>query len=208
MWLMLQQDKPQDFVIATGKMHSIREFVEQAFKHIGKTIIWEGKGLNEVGKEESTNVIRVKVNAKYFRPTDVVSILFYYFNNILQNDTSLIIFNFPIKYTETGIQKSLKWLSIFSYHLTIIFNYTSIDVLLYQIITFIKMYNGIFNYWTHLKLMKVIIIIVKRYCPVYYFYKQFFQFTFLLYNSFKWCWLAFLLYNTFELWSQTVIIFK
>lgn len=76
MWLMLQQNEPQDFVIATGEMHSIREFVEKAFKHIGKTIIWEGKGLNEVGKEESTDIVRVKVNAKYFRPTEVVSILF------------------------------------------------------------------------------------------------------------------------------------
>ncbi|XP_060840061.1 GDP-mannose 4,6 dehydratase [Rhopalosiphum padi] len=75
MWLMLQQNIPQDFVIATGEMHSIREFVEKAFKHIGKTIIWEGKGLNEVGKEESTNVVRVKVNAKYFRPTEVELLL-------------------------------------------------------------------------------------------------------------------------------------
>lgn len=76
MWLMLQQDVPQDFVIATGEMHSIREFVEKAFQHIGKTIIWEGTGLNEVGKEESTNIVRIKVNAKYFRPTEVVSTLF------------------------------------------------------------------------------------------------------------------------------------
>lgn len=73
MWLMLQQDIPQDFVIATGEMHSIREFVEKSFKHIGITIIWEGKGLNEVGKDKCTNVIRVRVNAKYFRPTEVVS---------------------------------------------------------------------------------------------------------------------------------------
>ncbi|XP_025424215.1 GDP-mannose 4,6 dehydratase [Sipha flava] len=75
MWLMLQQDMPQDFVIATGEMHSIREFVEKAFQHIGKTIIWEGTGLNEVGKEESTNIVRVKVNAKYFRPTEVELLL-------------------------------------------------------------------------------------------------------------------------------------
>jgi GDPmannose 4,6-dehydratase len=93
MWLMLQQNIPQDFVIATGEMHSIREFVEKAFKHIGKTIIWEGKGLNEVGKEESTNVVRVKVNAKYFRPTEVVSKLFYHFNSILLCSTSHIYFN-------------------------------------------------------------------------------------------------------------------
>lgn len=78
MWLMLQQDAPQDFVIATGEMHSIREFVEKAFLHIGKTIIWEGNGLDEVGKEELTNIVRVRVNAKYFRPTEVVRILFLY----------------------------------------------------------------------------------------------------------------------------------
>lgn len=82
---MLQQDVPQDFVIATGEMHSIREFVEKSFKHIGKTIIWEGKGLDEVGKEESTNIIRVRVNAKYFRPTEVVSYHLYYFNIYLDS---------------------------------------------------------------------------------------------------------------------------
>ncbi|XP_050422538.1 GDP-mannose 4,6 dehydratase isoform X2 [Adelges cooleyi] len=71
MWLMLQQDTPQDFVIATGKTHSIREFVEKAFQHIGKTIVWEGKGTDEVGKEESTDIVRVRVNPKYFRPTEV-----------------------------------------------------------------------------------------------------------------------------------------
>jgi len=76
MWLMLQQDVPQDFVIATGEMHSIREFVEKSFNHIGINIVWEGKGLNEVGKEEATNIVRVRVNAKYFRPTEVVSTLF------------------------------------------------------------------------------------------------------------------------------------
>lgn len=79
MWLMLQQDVPQDFVIATGEMHSIREFVEKSFKHIGKTIIWEGKGLDEVGKEEFTHIVRVRVNPKYFRPTEVVSTLVYLF---------------------------------------------------------------------------------------------------------------------------------
>lgn len=75
MWLMLQQDVPQDFVIATGEMHSIREFVEKSFSHIGINIVWEGKGLNEVGKEEATNIIRVRVNAKYFRPTEVELLL-------------------------------------------------------------------------------------------------------------------------------------
>ena len=74
MWLMLQQEKPEDFVIATGKAHSAREFVEEAFKCVGKTIIWEGSGVDEVGKEHDTGIVRVKVNPKFFRPTEVVSI--------------------------------------------------------------------------------------------------------------------------------------
>lgn len=71
MWLMLQQEKPEDFVIASGETHSVREFVEKAFSHIGKKIVWEGSGVDEVGKEADTGVIRVKVNNKYFRPTEV-----------------------------------------------------------------------------------------------------------------------------------------
>ncbi|CAG9856357.1 unnamed protein product [Phyllotreta striolata] len=71
MWLMLQQEKADDFVIASGETHSVREFVEAAFKHVGKEIVWEGKGLNEVGKEKDTGIVRVKVNSKYFRPTEV-----------------------------------------------------------------------------------------------------------------------------------------
>ncbi|KAH9416287.1 hypothetical protein DERP_000788 [Dermatophagoides pteronyssinus] len=71
MWLMLQQENPEDFVIATGEAHSVREFVESAFKHIDREIIWEGNGLNEVGKEKQTGIIRVKVNARYFRPAEV-----------------------------------------------------------------------------------------------------------------------------------------
>lgn len=71
MWLMLQQENPEDFVIATGETHSVREFVEQAFKHIGTEIEWRGKGLEEVGVEKGTNIVRVRVNPKYFRPTEV-----------------------------------------------------------------------------------------------------------------------------------------
>lgn len=73
MWLMLQQEEPEDFVIASGEMHTVREFVEIAFRHVGKEIVWEGKGTEEVGKEKDTGVVRVKVNSKYFRPTEVVS---------------------------------------------------------------------------------------------------------------------------------------
>lgn len=71
MWLMLQQDKPDDFVIASGESHSVREFVEEAFNCVNRTIKWVGSGVTEVGVESDTKVVRVKVNPKYFRPTEV-----------------------------------------------------------------------------------------------------------------------------------------
>lgn len=71
MWLILQQDKPEDFVIATGETRSVREFVEESFKYVGRTIEWKGKGVNEVGVEKETGTIRVRVNPKFFRPTEV-----------------------------------------------------------------------------------------------------------------------------------------
>ncbi|CAF1249038.1 unnamed protein product [Rotaria magnacalcarata] len=71
MWLMLQHDTPEDFVIATGETHSVREFVEAAFQEIGIKIIWKGEGINEVGEEEQTGIVRITVNPKYFRPTEV-----------------------------------------------------------------------------------------------------------------------------------------
>lgn len=71
MWMMLQLEKPEDFVIATGKTHSVREFVEESFRFIGKQIEWRGAGVDEVGVEKGTEVVRVKVNPKYFRPTEV-----------------------------------------------------------------------------------------------------------------------------------------
>lgn len=71
MWMMLQQPKPQDLVIATGEAHSVREFVEAAFAVIGRAIVWRGSGVDEVGVEKGTEVVRVRVNAKYFRPTEV-----------------------------------------------------------------------------------------------------------------------------------------
>jgi len=75
MWHMLQLEKPEDFVIATGEMHSVREFVEKAFAHIGKEIEWEGQGDNEIGKEKGTGIVRVQVNPKYYRPTEVEQLL-------------------------------------------------------------------------------------------------------------------------------------
>ncbi|XP_078009773.1 GDP-mannose 4,6 dehydratase isoform X2 [Phascolarctos cinereus] len=71
MWLMLQTDEPEDFVIATGEVHSVREFVEKSFFYIGKTIVWEGKNENEVGRCKETGKIHVTVDLKYYRPTEV-----------------------------------------------------------------------------------------------------------------------------------------
>ncbi|KAJ8276865.1 hypothetical protein GJAV_G00068780 [Gymnothorax javanicus] len=71
MWLMLQEAEPEDFVIATGEVHSVREFVEKAFKHVGKTIVWEGQDENEVGRCLETGCVHVRVNHKYYRPTEV-----------------------------------------------------------------------------------------------------------------------------------------
>jgi GDPmannose 4,6-dehydratase len=73
---MLQQESPEDFVISTGEMHSVREFVEMSFSHINKTIMWEGKAEEEVGIEEESGKVRVKINKKYYRPTEVVSCFF------------------------------------------------------------------------------------------------------------------------------------
>lgn len=74
MWLMLQQDKPDDFVIATGEQHSVREFVELAFKHNGISMKWQGSGIDEVGIDTKTNKIVVSINPKFFRPTEVTSL--------------------------------------------------------------------------------------------------------------------------------------
>lgn len=104
MWLMLQRSTPEDYVIATGHTRSVREFVEASFRyyikiikycyikikiniyfilrHIGVTITWRGKGLEEQGVDENTGIVRVKVNEKYFRPTEVVKS--YNFNMLLR----------------------------------------------------------------------------------------------------------------------------
>ena len=75
MWLMLQQDEPDDFVIATGVQYSVREFVEEAAPYFGMNIVWEGEGLEEVGVDKNTGRIIVKVNPKYFRPAEVETLL-------------------------------------------------------------------------------------------------------------------------------------
>lgn len=75
MWLMLQQDKPDDFVIATGVQHTVREFTELAFANNGIKIKWQGKGIAEKGYDAKTGKMLVCVNPKWFRPTDVVNLL-------------------------------------------------------------------------------------------------------------------------------------
>ena len=71
MWLILQQDQPDDYVLATGEAHSVREFVEKAFAHIGRTIVWHGSGVEEKGLDKSTGETLVEVDPRYFRPTEV-----------------------------------------------------------------------------------------------------------------------------------------
>ena len=71
MWLMLQQDKPSDYILATNENHSIREFVNITFNELDIDLTWEGEGLNEVGIDSKTGIIRIIVDKAYFRPTEV-----------------------------------------------------------------------------------------------------------------------------------------
>jgi GDPmannose 4,6-dehydratase len=71
MWLMLQQPKAEDYVLATGEAHSVREFIELAFGRIGRKIDWRGKGIEEKGRDAKTGEILVEVDPRYFRPTEV-----------------------------------------------------------------------------------------------------------------------------------------
>ena len=71
MWLMMQQDEPDDFVIATGETHSVREFVELAFREVGIDIQWKGKGVNEVGVDKASGNVLIEIDSRYYRPTEV-----------------------------------------------------------------------------------------------------------------------------------------
>ena len=71
MWQMLQQDTPDDYVLATGETHSVREFIEKVFDYLDMPIRWEGKGVNEVGIENTTNKVLVRIDPRYFRPSEV-----------------------------------------------------------------------------------------------------------------------------------------
>lgn len=74
MWLILQHKEPDDFVIATGKQYSVRDFCTFAFKHVGIELVWQGEGINEKGIDKATNHVRVEVSPEFFRPTDVVNL--------------------------------------------------------------------------------------------------------------------------------------
>ena len=74
-WLMLQQEKPQDFVLATGEMHSVREFIQECCKILGIDLVWKGKGLKEVGIDKKTKKEIIRIDAKYFRPAEVDQLL-------------------------------------------------------------------------------------------------------------------------------------
>jgi GDPmannose 4,6-dehydratase len=74
-WLMLQQDEPEDFVIATGEQHSVREFVERAAAEFGYAIEWRGSGVDEQGTDRATGKVLVRIDPRYFRPTEVETLL-------------------------------------------------------------------------------------------------------------------------------------
>ena len=75
MWLILQQEEPDDFVIATGEYHTVREFATLAFRYVGIELEWTGEGVDEKGIDKSTGKVLVEVDPKYFRPTEVDQLL-------------------------------------------------------------------------------------------------------------------------------------
>ena len=75
MWLMLQQEQADDYVIATEEQHTVREFVEKSAPHFGMNIVWKGEGNDEVGIDSNTGKVVVKVNPKYYRPSEVDTLL-------------------------------------------------------------------------------------------------------------------------------------
>ena len=74
MWLILQAEKPEDFVIATGKQHSVREFAQLAFHYVGIELEFVGEGMNEKGVDKATGKVLIEVSPDFYRPTDVVNL--------------------------------------------------------------------------------------------------------------------------------------
>ena len=75
MWLMLQQKQPGDYVLATGEMHSVREFIQECCKILGIDLMWKGKGEKEIGIDKKTKKTIIKIDPKYFRPAEVEQLL-------------------------------------------------------------------------------------------------------------------------------------
>ena len=75
MWMMLQQDNPDDFVVATNEMHTVREFIEKSFGYLGMQIEWKGLGADEMGINAKNGNVVVKIDPKYYRPTEVEQLL-------------------------------------------------------------------------------------------------------------------------------------
>jgi len=75
MWLMLQQDQPDDYVVASGKSHTVREFAEMAFRAVDIDIVWEGEGVNEKGRDAKTGRVLVEVSPEFFRPAEVEALI-------------------------------------------------------------------------------------------------------------------------------------
>ncbi|MFA6815609.1 MAG: GDP-mannose 4,6-dehydratase [Lentisphaeria bacterium] len=75
MWLMLQQPEPDDYVIATGETHTVREFIEKSFACIGHKIIWQGAGVNETGMDQTSGKTVIRIDPRYFRPSDIDALL-------------------------------------------------------------------------------------------------------------------------------------
>jgi GDPmannose 4,6-dehydratase len=75
MWLILQQDSPSDYVLATGENHTVREFVELAFNEVGRSIEWQGEGINEKGFDKATGDVLIEIDPRYHRPTEVDTLL-------------------------------------------------------------------------------------------------------------------------------------
>src|SRR6202140_5040052 len=75
MWMILQQPEPDDYVLATGESHSVREFVEHAFGHVGRRIVWRGDGVEETGTDDKSDQALVSIDPRYFRPTEVDQLL-------------------------------------------------------------------------------------------------------------------------------------
>ncbi|MDD3118849.1 MAG: GDP-mannose 4,6-dehydratase [Victivallales bacterium] len=75
MWIMLQQDAPDDYVVATGEMHTVREFIEKSFAHVGRHIEWRGRGVDEIAVDTTTGATVVRIDPRYFRPAEVEQLL-------------------------------------------------------------------------------------------------------------------------------------